>query len=86
MSYATSLLATYPSSYGPSTLLSDDLVQRSPLDNLYPSSVPYMSSGRLLSDDLAFNQINYDSTTYRPPLYSITNSSSVYPTTNYQNH
>jgi hypothetical protein len=86
MSYATSLLAPYPSSYGPSTLLSDDLVGRSPYDNLYPSSVPYMSSGRLISDDIAFNQISQDTSTYRPPLYSITNSSSVYPTKNYQNN
>jgi hypothetical protein len=84
MSYATSLLAAYPSSYGPSTLLSDDLVGRSPFDNLYPSSVPYMSSGRLLSDDIAFNQITHDTSTYRPPLYSISNSTSVYPTNNYQ--
>ena len=86
MSYATSLLAAYPSSYGPSTLLSDDLVTRSSYDNLYPSAVPYMSSGRLLSDDLAFNQINHKtSTTYRPPLYPLSNSTSVFPTKKYQN-
>jgi hypothetical protein len=45
-----------------------------------------MSSGRLISDDIAFNQISQDTSTYRPPLYSITNSSSVYPTKNYQNN
>jgi len=83
MSYAASLLATYPSSYGPSTLLSDDLVNHSTFDHLYQTKVPYMSSGRLLSDDLAFNQINYDTKAYHPPLYSIGNSTSVYPTTNY---
>lgn len=80
MSYADSLLATYPSSYGPSNLLSDDLVQRTNYDNLFPSSVPYMTSGRLLSDDLAFNQITYDSKTYRPSLYPIPGPTSVYPT------
>lgn len=81
MSYADSLLATYPSSYGPSNLLSDDLVQRTNYDNIFPSSVPYMTSGRLLSDDLAFNQITYDPKPYRPSLYPLPNSTSVYPTT-----
>jgi hypothetical protein len=84
MSYAASLLATYPSAYGPTNLLSDDLVQRTAYDNIYPPAVPYLSSGRLLSDDLAFNQINYDSKTYRPSLYPLSNSQSVYPTTKYQ--
>jgi hypothetical protein len=85
MSYATSLLAAYPSSYGPSALLSDDLVTRSSFNNLYQPTVPYMSSGRLLSDDLAFNQINHDTTTYhQPPAYSFSNSTSLLPTTNYQ--
>lgn len=84
MSYAASLLATYPSSYGPSSLLSDEFITNPSFDNLYRSNVPYMSSGRLLSDDLAFNQLNYDAPTYRPPLYSLSNSTSVYPPTNYQ--
>lgn len=83
MSYAASLLATYPSSYGPSTLLSDELVTRSSFDPLYPSSLPYMSSGRLLSDDLAFSQLNYDTPSYRPPIYPLSNQTSVYPKTNY---
>ncbi|CAF1092379.1 unnamed protein product [Rotaria sp. Silwood1] len=85
MSYATSLLAAYPSSYGTSTLLSDNLVRRSSFDNLYQPSVLYGSTDRLLSDDLAFNQITHDIPTYHPPLYSISNSTSVFPTTNYQN-
>jgi hypothetical protein len=84
MSYAASLLATYPSSYGPSTLLSDDLVNHSTFDNLYQTKVPYMTSGRLLSDDLAFDQINYNTKTYRPSLYPIGNPTSVYSTTNYK--
>jgi hypothetical protein len=42
-----------------------------------------MSSGRLLSDDLAFNQINYGTTTYHPSLYPLPDSTSVYPKTNY---
>lgn len=83
MSYAESLLATYPSSYGASNLLSDDLVQRTNYDNIYPSSVPYMSSGRLLSDDLAFNQLNYDSKPYRPSLYPLPDSTTVYPKPKY---
>ncbi|CAF2531957.1 unnamed protein product [Rotaria sp. Silwood2] len=86
MSYATSLLAAYPASYDTSTLLSDNLVSRSSYDNLYqPSVVPYGSTDRLLSDDLAFNPITHDISTYRPPLYSLSNSTSVFPTTKYQN-
>lgn len=83
MSYADSLLATYPSSYGASNLLSDDLVQRTNYDTLYPSSVPYMSSGRLLSDDLAFNQLTYDSKPYRPSVYPLPDSTPVYPKAKY---
>ncbi len=78
MSYAASLLATYPASYGPTNLLSDDFVQRTSYDNLYPSKVPYMSSGRLLSDDLAFNQLNYDSKAYGSSIYPLPNSQAVY--------
>ncbi|CAF0828959.1 unnamed protein product [Rotaria sordida] len=85
MSYATSLLAAYPSSYGTSTLLSDNLVRRSSYDNIYQPSVPYGNTDRLLSDDLAFNQITHDIPTYHPPIYSLSNSTSVFPTTNYQN-
>jgi hypothetical protein len=78
MSYATSLLADYPSSYGPSTLLSDDLLARSSLGPLYGPSVPYMSSSRLRSDDLAYNQIGLSPTIYRPSGYS------HYPSTTYR--
>ena len=81
MSYAASLLATYPSSYGPTNLLSDDFVQRTSYDNLYPPKVPYMSSGRLLSDDLAFDQMNYDSKAYRSSIYPLTNNQPLYPPT-----
>ncbi|CAF5143517.1 unnamed protein product, partial [Rotaria magnacalcarata] len=86
MSYATSLLAAYPSSYGTSTLFSDNLVQRSSFDNIYhPPVGGYGGTDRLLSDDLAFSQINHNQTTYHPPLYSISNSTSVFPTKNYEN-
>ena len=85
MSYATGLLAAYPSSYGTSTLLSDNLVTRSSFENPYQSSLPYRNNDRLLNNDLAFNQFNHDTETYRPPLYSLSNSTSVYPTKNYPN-
>jgi hypothetical protein len=68
MSYATSLLMAYPPPYGPSTLLSDDLVQRSSLGAYYEPSVRY---SRLRSDDLAYNQLGLGPTNYR--ISSITN-------------
>jgi len=55
MSYATSLLMAYPPPYGPSTLLSDDLVHRSSLGAYYQPSVRY---SRLL----AYNQLGLDPT------------------------
>ncbi|CAF3364329.1 unnamed protein product [Rotaria socialis] len=83
MSYATSLLAAYPSSYGASTLFSDNLVQRSSFDNVYhPPVGGYGGTDRLFSDDFAFN---HNQTTYHPPLYSISNPTSVFPTQNYEN-
>jgi hypothetical protein len=78
MSYATSLLMAYPPPYGPSTLLSDDLVQRSSRGPFYESSVPYMSSNRLYSDSLTYNPIGLGSTSYQPSAYS------QYPSTNYR--
>ena len=70
MSYATSLLMAYPPPYGPSTLLSDDLVQRSSRGPFYESSVPYTSSNRLYSDSLTYNPIGLGSTSYQPSAYS----------------
>jgi hypothetical protein len=71
MSYATSLQMAYPPPYGPSTLLSDDLVHRTSLVPYYvPSSVPYRTGSHLLSDDFLYNppSSSYRSTTY--PYYS----------------
>lgn len=85
MSYATSLLAAYPSTYGPSTLLSDNLIRRPSFGDLYSPSVPYQSDDRLLSDDLAFNTINHGQTTYRTPLYTLPDSNSIFPATKYKN-
>ena len=70
MSYRTNLLMAYPPSYGLSTLLSDDLVQSSSLGNLYEPPIPYMNSSRLLNDDLTYNPISFDSTSYRSTVYS----------------
>ena len=78
MSYATSLLMAYPPPYGPSTLLSDDLVQRSSHRSLYEPSVPYMSGNRLYSDSLTYNPIGYGSTNYQSSMYP------QYPSTNYR--
>lgn len=75
MSYATSLLMAYPPPYGPSTLLSDDLVQRSSLGAYYEPSVRY---SRLRSDDLAYNQLGLGPTNYRSSAYS------NFPSTNYR--
>jgi hypothetical protein len=78
MSYATSLIMAYPPPYGPSTLLSDDLVQRSTHGSFYEPSVPYMSSNRLYSDSLTHNPVNHGPTSYQPSIYS------QYPSTNYR--
>jgi hypothetical protein len=79
MSYGSNVLAAYPSSYGQS---SNDRTTRSSFDNLYQSDVPYRNSDRIINEDLAYNQNNYDTTTtYRPPLHSNSNSSSIIPTT-----
>lgn len=86
MSYATSLLAGYPTSYGASTLFSDNLLQRSSFDELYHPSVGYGDTNRLFSDDLTFGQITpHQPTTYRPPIYNYSNPTNAYPQTNYEN-
>ena len=69
MNYETSLLTNYPSSYGSSKLLSDDLVASSAMAPLYGSSLPYSSGHRLFSDDLVYNELGlppagYASSTY----------------------
>jgi hypothetical protein len=77
MSYATSLQMAYPPPYGPSTLLSDDLVHRTSVVPYYaPSSLPHRTGSHLLSDDFIYNPIglaplSYRSTTH-PPLSTIT--------------
>jgi hypothetical protein len=82
MSYGSSVLAAYPSSYGQSILPSNDRTTRSSFDNRYQSDVPYRNSARVINEDLANNQNNYNTTTaYRPPLQSLPNSSSIIPTT-----
>ncbi|CAF4115313.1 unnamed protein product [Rotaria magnacalcarata] len=71
MSYGTSLLASYPLSYDLSTLASDDFVQRSSFGTFYEPSASYSTSGRLLSDELAYgNQVGLGSTSYRSSIYS----------------
>ncbi|CAF1294841.1 unnamed protein product [Rotaria sp. Silwood1] len=78
MSYATNLLTAYPPSYDRSTLVSDDLVQRSSFGNFHESSIPYTSGSRLHSDDLTFNQLDLGPTSYRSTVYS------HYPLTNHR--
>ncbi|CAF3377290.1 unnamed protein product [Rotaria socialis] len=79
MSYGTSLLASYPLSYDLSTLASDDLVQRSSFGTFYEPSASYSTSGRLLSDELAYgNQGGLGSTSYHSSIYS------HLPSTNYR--
>lgn len=69
MNYETSFLTNYPTSYGSTKLLSDDLVASSSVAPLYGSSLPYSSGHRLLSDDLVYNELGlppagYSSSTY----------------------
>ena len=69
MSYATSLLMAYPPPYGPSTLLSDDLVQRSSFPAYYePPS--YRSHSRLLSDNFIYNSNTFAPMSYRSLTHS----------------
>ena len=69
MSYATSLLMAYPPPYGPSTLLSDDLVQRSSYPAYYEPQ-DYKSNSRLLSDNFIYSSNVVGPMSYR----SMTNS------------
>lgn len=69
MSYATSLLMAYPPPYGPSTLLSDDLVQRSSYPAYYEPQ-GYRSDSRLLSDNFIYSSNVVGPMSYR----SLTNS------------
>jgi len=78
MSYATSLLMAYPPPYGPSTLLSDDLVQQSSLRAFYEPPVPYTSGNRLFSDNFTYNPIGLDPISYRSSTYQ------NFPSTNYR--
>ncbi|CAF1054651.1 unnamed protein product [Rotaria sordida] len=79
MSYATNLLTAYPPSYDLSTLMSDDLVQRSSFGTFYESSsIPYTSGNRLPSDDFTHNQLDLGPTTYRSSIYS------QFPSANYR--
>lgn len=78
MSYATSLLMAYPPPYGPSTLLSDDLVHRSSLGAYYEPNLPYRSGSRLLSDEFTLGR---NPTTYHTLSYPDYRTSSI---TNWQ--
>jgi len=67
MSYATSLRLAYPPPYGPSTLLSDDLVRQSSFTSYYYSALPYSNTNYLLPS----NSFRYDyPTSYRTPSYT----------------
>ncbi len=55
----------YPPPYGPSTLLSDDLVQRSALGAYYEPPVPYTGGSRLFGNNLAYNDIGLGPSSYR---------------------
>ena len=70
MSYATSLQMAYPPPYGPSTLLSDDLVHRtSGLPYYAPTSVPYRTGSRLPSDDFIYSSAGVPPSSYRSIAY-----------------
>lgn len=82
MSYAASLLGSYPTTtYAPSSLLSDNLVQRTTYDTIFPSNAQFLNDNRLFSDQLAYSSLNYNPTTtsiYQPSLYP---SNAVHPAT-----
>lgn len=69
MSYATSLLMAYPPPYGPSTLLSDDLVQRSSFPAYYEPQ-GYSNSSRLLSDNFIYESNVLEPMSYRSLTHS----------------